>query len=687
MGNSSGADKRMVAIVRSSDWNNYLVCPFLIPANTGMHTYKLKGRAVTPWADTVIELSLSSADSLGWLQVDNVNLHHLDVSEFIWVTECDGFTAPDGLNLVRNGDFAAGVEEWSWWGGILPTATGGALQFNRQPSSPGASIFQFLNFTTTPGTKLTMSFDLSNSANVPQDFSIIMRKPDWTEWIACPFTIPANAGATTYTMSGLSPGAWENIMLEMQLGTETTNPSLTLDNVSAKQDSALSVGGTVCGDPNAPLSAPTAEATKSPVSGVVESDDPAVAQTDGWVQMTQPGGTSGGSYLINTAPDDSLAVNFSGTYIDVIYLTGPSFGTFRVEVDGASIGTVATAADTYGVNAQALVDGLAPGEHQLRLVVEAGVVGIDAFSASAILPAVAPTEAVTLEPTAEVTAEATEALTLAPTEQVTLVLTEEVTSVPTEEATLVPTAEITLAPTEEVTVAPTELPTALPFPTLDIGTPLPTATWTEIATEEPTLDAPLTLPTELPTALIFPTVDTGVTEPTSAPTPTETATVIAIATEPTPTPIPLTLPVLATFNDGATDWSATAGWMLAPQDAGQAWLMSSAATTETLTWGAALDLTTAVHPRLDFQSQFVGAGLVTVQVSTDDGSTWTVAAMVPGAADWMAVSVDLSAYAGSVIQLEFDWQAADGVTGDQWWIDTVQVADVLDVAPSLDDAS
>ncbi len=50
--------------------------------------------------------------------------------------------------------------------------------------------------------------------------------------------------------------------------------------------------------------------------------------------MTQPEGTSGGSYLMNTAPDDTLTLNFSGTYVDVIYLTGPSFGSFRVEVDG-----------------------------------------------------------------------------------------------------------------------------------------------------------------------------------------------------------------------------------------------------------------------------------------------------------------------------------------------------------------
>ena len=68
-------------------------------------------------------IELQSADSLGWLQVDNVDLHQLNVPEFIWVTECDGITAPPNLNLVRNGDFSAGLEEWSWWGGIDLNAT------------------------------------------------------------------------------------------------------------------------------------------------------------------------------------------------------------------------------------------------------------------------------------------------------------------------------------------------------------------------------------------------------------------------------------------------------------------------------------------------------------------------------------------------------------------------------------
>ncbi len=178
------------------------------------------------------------------------------------------------------------------------------------------------------------------------------------------------------------------------------------------------------------------------------------------------------------------------------------------------MGTVATSADAYGVNAQAMIDGLAEGEHQLRLVVEAGVVGIDAFSASGILPVVAPapTEEITPAPTDEVGVP-TEEVTVAPSDEV-VIPTEEVTIAPTDEV-IAPTEEATIAPTEAVTAVPTEtptveLPTALPFPTVDIGSPEP-------PTEAPTATATATLGARLalPTGMVFPTVDTGIVEPTA----------------------------------------------------------------------------------------------------------------------------------------------------------------------------
>ena len=125
-----------------------------------------------------------------------------------------------------------------------------------------------------------------------------------------------------------------------------------------------------------------------------------------------------------------------------------------------------------------------------------------------------------------------------------------------------PNAPLSLSLPTPTATPPALLPTALPFPTVDIGTPLPP---TEAPGATPTSEAPL----PLPTGRVFPTVDIGIGQPTATATPS--------ATEAPPAPTALTLPVLATFDDGAPGWSATAGWTLADQ----AWTLTGAAAEET----------------------------------------------------------------------------------------------------------
>ena len=65
----------------------------------------------------------------------------------------------------------------------------------------------------------------------------------------------------------------------------------------------------------------------------LESDAGEIIRTGGWKPQTSPPGASGGSYLLNTSPDDTLLLNFSGTRVDVFYVGGPAFGQIVVEVD------------------------------------------------------------------------------------------------------------------------------------------------------------------------------------------------------------------------------------------------------------------------------------------------------------------------------------------------------------------
>jgi hypothetical protein len=92
-------------------------------------------------------------------------------------------------------------------------------------------------------------------------------------------------------------------------------------------------------------------------------------------------------------------------------------------------------------------------------------------------------------------------------------------------------------------------------------------------------------------------------------------------------------------------------------------------------------------PRLDFKTNYVlGAGdSGRVEISTDDGSTWTglggvedgtpVSDFTGVAGSWRAASFDLTAYAGQTVKLRFTYSQAPTSTTAGWCIDNVVVSE------------
>jgi hypothetical protein len=159
-----------------------------------------------------------------------------------------------------------------------------------------------------------------------------------------------------------------------------------------------------------PTAEPLPEGPTFTVEGMttVESDDAAVVRSAEWQPMSRPEGASGGQYLMNIAADQTLSLTFSGTRVEVVYVSGPSFNDFVVQVDGVDYPAVSTNAVEYEFGNRFAVEALAEGTHTI-VVTGSGVVGIDAFL---VLPTDAPGEepvpvepepVVTEEPTAEPT--------------------------------------------------------------------------------------------------------------------------------------------------------------------------------------------------------------------------------------------------------------------------------------------
>lgn len=212
----------------------------------------------------------------------------------------------------------------------------------------------------------------------------------------------------------------------------------------------------------------------------------------------------------------------------------------------------------------------------------------------------------------------------------------------------------TTSPTEEITAAPT-----------NDGALLASATRVAALTATADVFTTPTLPA-LPTALLFPTVDLSV----------------AITPPVTPLPAALTLPAWATMDDGASAWLGSRNWSLQAHDGGLAWVMTSTS-SEVLRWLTPLDLRGVADPIvLSFQTWFAGSGRAVVQVSPD-GLDWQPVIVVPPADHWTTIHADLSAWRGSVIQLEFVWQGTASAAPDDWAVDDVSVAAV----PALPTAS
>jgi hypothetical protein len=188
---------------------------------------------------------------------------------------------------------------------------------------------------------------------------------------------------------------------------------------------------------------------------MVQAGAGSVGRTGMWIEQSSEGAVEQ-SYLISSGSQaDTLTFAFSGTGAEVVYIAGPEYGSFVIEVDGTAVRAVNAYAVERSVGNLTGVSGLENGAHVLRIVPLGGApVAIDGVIVDGQV-LVAGTPAPTPSPTISIP---------------TVVVTVEIT--PTPEPTLEPTVEATAVPTETLTEAPTVEP--IPEATVEV---------TEVATE------------------------------------------------------------------------------------------------------------------------------------------------------------------------------------------------------------
>lgn len=116
---------------------------------------------------------------------------------------------------------------------------------------------------------------------------------------------------------------------------------------------------------------------------LIESDDPLVQREGSWTTQTTAG-ASGGSYLYNTGSlNDVLTLSFTGTTLEVVYVSGPTLGFMAIQIDeGIPDITVPTTTNQIEYGHSHRITYLSEGPHTARIYGQAGnLIAVDAFYA------------------------------------------------------------------------------------------------------------------------------------------------------------------------------------------------------------------------------------------------------------------------------------------------------------------
>jgi len=140
-----------------------------------------------------------------------------------------------GHNLVRNGGFSNGVDQWGFWE-INYSNRDGALYTHLNTSSlNGGSVYQDLNYALESNFPMELSLSLGNISATDKVFSISLHSTDtWNGALGCSFTVPANTDFKNYRLVAKVPARWSNARFEFAIATADGQPSLIVDNINVQ---------------------------------------------------------------------------------------------------------------------------------------------------------------------------------------------------------------------------------------------------------------------------------------------------------------------------------------------------------------------------------------------------------------------------------------------------------------------
>lgn len=252
-------------IAWDSTFADLRVCTFWLPANTPLARYRMQFRTAQAWSNAQLSIYASSADGVGWYQLDNVVMR-ADASVTANTTQCYDPRAPlptsgtDGANLIANSSFTApitnAIGNWGIFpqdGSVVNQITSGVFEYYRIPSSSSGVVLEDTLQPLEVGSPIEVTFQLGNSTATRQRVTVLVRSRSFSDLTACTFWLEAGTPLGQYAIRTYNTQAWVNgaegdrtAAISVYASTASSGGWLRLDNVTMRHRPNLSLNGTEC---------------------------------------------------------------------------------------------------------------------------------------------------------------------------------------------------------------------------------------------------------------------------------------------------------------------------------------------------------------------------------------------------------------------------------------------------------
>ncbi len=164
-----------------------------------------------------------------------------------------GAQAPMGENLVRNGDFGRGTDEWTASGQINWQVREGVMRVTRlRTSDPPdwARFYQDLNYGIAANRLLEVVLLLGNDSGIRKTVSVSLFNSAGRHYgeISCAFALEPGRALQPYIVRGVTNRTWANVRLEFSVNPPDGAPAALVDEVVARRVSGIPFRDVTCGD-------------------------------------------------------------------------------------------------------------------------------------------------------------------------------------------------------------------------------------------------------------------------------------------------------------------------------------------------------------------------------------------------------------------------------------------------------